>query len=127
MKYFISGHLDLNEAEFEEHYVPRIDEALKDPSNTFVIGDAPGADKLAQIYLSNYGGNFELYHMFDGPRFCLNHGRIGMFGGYQTDTDRDAAMTTNSDKDILWIRPGREKSGTVENQKRRNLLTKDNS
>lgn len=48
--YFISGHLDLTDAEFQEHYVPRIDAALAEES-AFVVGDARGCDRMAQLYL----------------------------------------------------------------------------
>lgn len=42
-------------------------------------------------------------------------------GGFESDRVRDEAMTAASDADIAWVRPGREKSGTAKNLKRREL------
>jgi hypothetical protein len=47
---FISGHLDLTQAEFDLHYRYLIDQALEE-NQSFVVGDARGADLLAQQYL----------------------------------------------------------------------------
>ncbi|MEH2156970.1 hypothetical protein [Nostoc sp.] len=44
---FISGHLDLTQAEFDHRYRFLIDNALKQ-NESFVVGDALGADILAQ-------------------------------------------------------------------------------
>ena len=41
------------------------------------------------------------------------------FGGFGSDQERDSAMTGNTDEDIAWIRPGRERSGTAKNLMRR--------
>jgi len=43
----ISGHIDLTQEEFDEHYVPAINKAI-DIGGWFVIGDARGADAMAQ-------------------------------------------------------------------------------
>lgn len=127
---FISGHLDLTDQEFEEHYLPKIGEALKN-GHSFVVGDAKGADTIAQKYFNTIFRvyrvkgeiNCELapvtvYHMFKSPR--NNAGGFKIIGGFQSDDERDAAMTAASDYDIAWVRPGREKSGTAKNLARRN-------
>jgi hypothetical protein len=120
---FISGHLDLTEEEFNEHYKPAIDFAIFFGTN-FVVGDANGADKMAQEYIKSIGNNvWELvtvFHMFEKPR---NNCGFKTRGGYKTDDLRDNAMTVNSDYDIAWVRPGREKSGTAKNLKRRKVVT----
>lgn len=54
--------------------------------------------------------------MFDKPRFNLG---FKTSGGYKNDEERDAAMTKNSNYDIAWVRPGKEKSGTAKNLERR--------
>jgi len=54
--------------------------------------------------------------MFEKPR---NNAGFMMRGGYTSDNSRDKAMTTESNADIAWVRPGREKSGTAKNLKRR--------
>ena len=39
--YFISGHLDLSDEEFEEYYVPQIESALSETAH-FVVADRTG-------------------------------------------------------------------------------------
>lgn len=55
----------------------------------FVVGDASGADAMALKY------------------------------SRRLHVGRDLSMTVSSDKDIAWVRPGREKSGTAKNLARR--------
>jgi hypothetical protein len=127
---FISGHLDLTSEEFDTHYVPLIQIAIKN-NHTFVIGDARGADNMAQQFISEiYGGDNKtnwgtyspvlVFHMFGSPR--NNVGGFKTKGGYKSDDERDAAMTAASDYDIAWVRPGREKSGTAKNLARRKYV-----
>ena len=122
---FISGHLDLTEEEFNEHYRPIILNAWCWCAS-FVLGDARGADAMVQRYLrslidsnpDNDGGLIVVYHMFDKPRHNMGFMTVA---GFQTDDERDAAMTATSDLDIAWVRPGREKSGTAKNLARREV------
>ena len=116
--HFISGHLDLTEDEFNEHYRPIIDKALFD-QDSFVVGDARGADAMAQLYLSHKTTNVTVYHMFERPR--NNVGSFLTIGGFRSDSERDGAMTQNSSCDIEWVRLGREKSGTAKNIERRKI------
>jgi hypothetical protein len=118
MIYFISGHLSLTQDEFDAHYKPLIDEALSHHSS-FVVGDAKGADTLAQKYLFGKTDTVVVYHMFESPRY--NAGFLTE-SGFQSDEERDIAMTDNSDRDIAWVRKGREKSGTQKNLDRRSDL-----
>jgi hypothetical protein len=113
--YFISGHLDLTVEEFEAHYAPAIRDAFWE-GYPFVVGDAPGADTLAQTFLKGLGADVTVYHMLESPR--NNQGFITV-GGFKGDRTRDEAMTAASDADIAWVRPGREKSGTARNLARR--------
>lgn len=113
--YFISGHLDLTPDEFDDHYRLRLREAVsKDAS--FVVGDAHGTDRMAQVYLMGWGANVTVFHMLVEPR---NNAGFPTEGGFRSDAARDAQMTADSDADIAWVRPGREKSGTARNLKRR--------
>lgn len=114
--YFISGHLDTTKEEFFEHYVPAIERA-RENGCSFVVGDARGTDTFAQEFLKDYQ-NVTVYHMFDSPR--NNVGNHPTAGGFKSDRERDEAMTFASTYDIAWVRPGREKSGTAKNLKRRN-------
>jgi hypothetical protein len=115
---FISGHLDITQAEFDMHYCPLIDRAIAQ-NECFVVGDARGADTLIQQYL--WGGTKAVivYHMFTSPR---NNPGFSTRGGFQSDVERDTQMTLDSDRDIAWVRPGREQSGTQANCDRRSLL-----
>lgn len=114
--YFISGHLDLTQATFLEHYVPRINSALANGC-AFVVGDARGCDLLAQLYLNRLTERVRVFHMFASPR--NNIGAFETVAGFTSDAERDAAMTAASTADIAWVRPGRENSGTAKNLKRR--------
>lgn len=119
LTYFVSGHLDLTEAEFEEHYVPALNQGVREGAG-FIVGDARGADLMAQEYLLHAGGNVKVFHMFTKPR-NLASPDIPTVGGFHSDQERDKAMTRASTADIAWIRPGREKSGTAKNLKRRKV------
>jgi len=114
--YFVSGHLDLTDVEFATFYVPKLLEALEDPDARFVVGDAPGADHIAQQWLYSRTKKVTVYHMFQSARF--NYG-FPTKGGFISDRERDEALTRDSDQDIAWVRHGREKSGTAKNLKRR--------
>ena len=129
--YFISGHLDLTPEEFSEHYAPKIDAGIEAKAN-FVVGDARGADALAQQYLHSkqlpphteaFPHRVKVYHMLDAPRFNAGFPTVG---GFKSDADRDMAMTFASYEDICWVRPGREKSGTAKNLKRRKSIEEGN-
>lgn len=119
--YFICGHLDITPEEFEAHYVPLLLLAVADPDSKFVVGDANGVDSSTQAWLELQRvekHRVTVYHMFDNPR--CHHGDFPTVGGYTSDKARDEAMTVASTHDIAWVRPGREKSGTAKNLKRRN-------
>ena len=57
--------------------------------------------------------------MFESPR---HNAGFPTESGFQSDEERDIAMTYNSDRDIAWVRKGREKSGTQKNLDRRSDL-----
>ena len=113
--YFISGHGNVTEEEFQEHYVPQLRQVLSDSFETrFVVGDFRGADTLAQQWLLGKTKNVTVYHMFESPRFNAGWPTKG---GFQSNATRDRAMTAASDDDIAWLRDPDTNSGT-----RRNLL-----
>ncbi len=99
---FISGHLDLDKSQFELYYTPKIRAAMARNVSNFVVGDAVGADSMAQQFLAKEKQNVTIYHMFETPR--CNYGHFMTKGGFKSETRRDAAMTQNSDFDIAWIR-----------------------
>lgn len=115
----ISGHLDLTWPEFNQHYVPLIDEAIA-AGHHFVIGDAPGADAMAQGYLARHKrheSHVTVYYAGGYPR--NDFPTFNRSGGYSSYTAKDEAMTESSDYDIAWVRPGEEYSGTARNLARR--------
>jgi hypothetical protein len=56
-------------------------------------------------------------HMFTSPR--NNLGGFPTRDGFDSDAEHDRALTEASDRDIAWVRPGRERSGTARNLARR--------
>lgn len=126
MTYFVSGHRDLTQEEFNEHYIPLIDKVIKeDVWAEFVVGDWEGCDTMF------------IEHLLTNPNYpdiivvCVKDPRIKPFGedlfhycrtyskSCNTYDECDEWMTYNSDFDIAWIRPGREDSHTAKNIKRR--------
>ncbi|MCG8609692.1 MAG: hypothetical protein MI864_04070 [Pseudomonadales bacterium] len=116
--YFINGHLDLSDEEFKEYYVPQIESALSE-SARFVVGDARGADCLAQAYLAGKTASVTVYHMYNSPR---NNAGFKTKGGFESDNSRDRQMTLDSTQDIAWVRQNRNHSGTQRNLDRRIAL-----
>lgn len=115
---FVSGHRDLTPAEFYQHYQPQLDKAIV-AGHRFVVGDAPGADAMAQMYLVNRVApeRVTIYHARRKPRHW--YGGFAVQGGYASQSAKDTAMTAVSDYDIAWVRPGKETSGTARNLARR--------
>jgi hypothetical protein len=116
--YFISGHGDVTDAEFHEHYVPAIKKALAEGAE-FVVGDFRGVDKTAQCFLklARPEPKVTVFHMFERPRYHIGWPTVG---GFKTDEDRDAAMTAGSHRDIAWLRNPEYDTGTRRNLERRN-------
>lgn len=119
---FVSGHLDLSQDEFEKQYVPLISKAIAN-GHDFVVGDARGADTMAQEYLRDMAvaGHLEpmqvrVFHAYNQPRHNLGFESVG---GFASQSAKDASMTKASDYDVAWVRKGREDSGTARNIERR--------
>lgn len=123
--YFISGHRDLTENEFEYYYIPLIQEAISEnPNAKFVIGDCDGCDIIAQNYLVkiiNDIANITVYCIGDTPR-NINPEIIYIKNGFVDDREKDVAMTNASFKDIALVRNPKIWSGTGENILRRNIF-----
>ena len=125
--YFISGHRDITEDEFDKYYLDILDKLVEDPLATFVVGDYHGVDIMAQQALVDMDINPErvtVYHMFEKPRNIASD-KFKTIGGFTTDEDRDAAMTKVSTDDIAWIRKGKWKSGTAQNILRRHTMMEE--
>lgn len=124
MVYFISGHRNLSEEEFERFYVRKIERILEsDPNPSFVIGDYEGVDIMSQDYLVSKGleDKITVYHMFTSPRH-KNPKIKSTKGGYTDDVSRDSAMTSDSDFDVAYYKPEKGNSGTLQNIKRRGRI-----
>ena len=127
MIYFVSGHIDLTQEEFNKYYAPEIEKVLeKDPWAKFVVGDCKGVDTMAQEllrYLVKDPKSVTVHHIGTTPRNLASQD-FNRVGGYKTDEERDAEMTGESDQDIAFIKPGRRKSGTAKNIVRRREIIK---
>lgn len=120
--YFISGHRNITEDEFDV-YKRKIQSVLETtPDALFVVGDYYGVDIMAQNYLINdlqiEPERITVYHMFTNPRNA-NEQIVNFVGGFESDEDRDAAMTKDSLFDIAFIRDHTQLSGTAQNILRR--------
>lgn len=125
--FFISGHRDITETEFEINYIPKINDVLYNYKNAkFIMGDYYGLDIMAQNYLIDVLGiepeRITVYHMFDEPRNC-NIKITNKIGGFKTDDERDEAMTNASSFDIAFVRDNNIITGTGKNILRRYKLT----
>lgn len=123
--YFISGHRDLSETEFEFYYIPLIQEAISEnPNAKFIVGDCDGCDIFTQNYLVNVIDDISkitVYCCGTAPR-NINENIINIKNGFNNDREKDCAMTNNSFKDIALVRDPKVWSGTGENILRRNIM-----
>lgn len=124
--YFISGHRDITEDEFERNYKIALEQIVNDvPDCRFVVGDYYGVDIMAQNYLIDVLGvepeRITVYHMLEAPR-NINPKIENTVGGFESDRERDTAMTYASSDDIAFVRDNRKISGTAENILRRHML-----
>ena len=123
--YFISGHRNITENEFEKYKTSILTILEQTPDALFVVGDYYGVDIMVQNYLLDelnvVPEQITVYHMFETPR-NINPKVINTIGGFKNDEERDAAMTVNSSKDIAFVRDHTKLSGTAQNLLRRMLL-----
>lgn len=118
--YFVSGHRNITEEEFVKHYEPKLWDKINEEGVSFVVGDCPGVDDMAQKYFKAMGVNeVTVFHMFENPR--CNSGFL-LRGGFKSDVERDFAMTQASNDDVAWVRPGSERSSTAQNLERRQWI-----
>lgn len=124
--YFISGHRDITETEFEINYASKLDAIVaNNPDARFVVGDYQGVDIMAQNYLLDVlnidPSKITVYHMFDKPR-NVNPKVTNLIGGFLNDEERDSEMTRASVEDIAVVRDYNKLSGTAINILRRNQM-----
>ena len=123
--YFVSGHRNITETEFEVYKQVLYNVAVYNENSCFVIADYHGADIMAQNYLMDVleinPDRVTVYHMGDAP-MNINSKITRTKGGFSDDRERDAALTRDSAFDIAFVRDNKEISGTAENILRRFLL-----
>lgn len=123
--YFISGHRDITEQEFEANYKPILEYLSMDQSIYFIVGDYHGADIMAQNYLLDTllvdPKRVTVYHMNESP-MNVNPNVVNLKGGFKSDDERDEAMTRDSFADIAFVRDIKKISGTAQNILRRHIL-----
>lgn len=124
--YFISGHRDITEEEFEANYQEKLNYVVSEHEDCkFVVGDYHGVDIMAQNYLIDVlqvdPSRITVYHMLEQPK-NINPKIIKLKGGFSSDDERDSAMTNASFEDIAFVRDNKKISGTAENILRRCLL-----
>ena len=123
--YFVSGHRNITQKEFDDNYIPALRKALEAGDVRFVMGDCDGVDIMAQNYLVDVlkvdPRRITVYHMFKAPR-NKNPKIQNTKGGFTSDSGRDSQMTRDSDIDIAFVRDPKKMSGTGENILRRNTL-----
>ena len=78
------------------------------PNITFNIGDAPGADTIAQKMLyemqSSANLSVKIWHIKGKPRNCVdyNWGKVGIWSPRYTDRDRKMIRDTTLELICLW-------------------------
>lgn len=121
MTYFISGHRDITPEEFEKFYVPAIVDVIDTCNDNyddceFVVGDCRGCDEMVDELNADLCEDDDPYTIDDCPI-------VHYVGGFETDRDRDSAMTNVLSEDIAFIRSkSKWDSGTAENILRRHTM-----
>ena len=93
--YLITGPRFVGPNYFNKHYAPLIDDALcENPLCRFVLGDAPGVDRLAQQYLasSDVSADRVTVHVLRGKTPHLERPGWGVVATALDWTERDADM-----------------------------------
>lgn len=125
--YFISGHRDIEDNDFEFYYQTKLNQIVDDnPDAYFVVGDYEGVDIMAQDYLINVlrfdPNRITVYHMSDTPKH-INSQIKNTVGGFTSHEERDSAMTNASFEDVAFVKDNTKISGTAQNILRRYLMS----
>lgn len=120
--YFISGHRDITQDEFDYNYAAILDKLMDDEEALFVVGDCDGADIMAQNLLMDEfmlsPDRITVYHAYGKPR-NLNPKITNVIGGFSSHVEKDEAMTKVSAHDVAFVRDWKKMSGTAQNILRR--------
>jgi hypothetical protein len=122
--YFISGHRDLTDAEFEYYYIPMLMKIINENEDAcFVIGDCRGCDIMAQNFLVdviNFDVNKITVFCVDNKPEFINDKIVNICGDFASHEEKDIAMTKASSIDVALVRDWKLLSGTAQNILRRN-------
>ncbi|XWV26276.1 hypothetical protein QJ857_gp0799 [Tupanvirus soda lake] len=129
IRYFISGHTDITQEQFDFYYKDNIIAAAQNPKNTFVMGSAPGADYMAQKLLvellekhPNGLDRITVYYKGSKPEKIADP-RIKTIGGFVSHDEKDAQMTRDSDIDIAYVRTQEESKKLYGNKYKPNRIS----
>jgi hypothetical protein len=115
--HFITGHLDISDAEFTAHYVPQLQQALKEPDSQFVMGAAPGVDTRARQWLIAEGVSPKRITVYILERFMeavnITDG-CNIIVAFPSHETCDQAMSAVSHYCIAWVRPEAEQRAIIE-------------
>lgn len=122
----ISGHTDITREQFDATYVPRLKE-LADQGAAFILGGAPGTDRMAQQWLISNGHGLRMT-VYDRKG---RDGRLSPSGNHvaldKNDQLRDERLTRDSVVDVAFIKSSSSAvgSGTFANMLRRHVGAAD--
>ena len=110
IRYFISGHVDITQSQFDIYYKQHIRNAASHSDSIFLMGNAFGADYMAQQLLIDLLTDLKRIHVYHRGSDPGKHvdPRVTLVGGFSSHNAKDKQMTLNSDQDIAWIRPEEE-------------------
>lgn len=117
MIYFISGHRDITQEEFDANYVPAIEDAIDNGQTTwedceFIVGDCKGCDQMAAEYIAKYieenmddwdcvPCTLTIHHMFSEPRFRV--GTKADDGNYYIDVRERFNEGVENESDLVTL------------------------
>lgn len=121
MIYFISGHRDITQEEFDANYVPAIEDAIEDAIDNgqttwedceFIVGDCKGCDQMAAEYIAKYieenmddwdcvPCTLTIHHMFSEPRFRV--GTKADDGNYYIDVRERFNEGVENESDLVTL------------------------
>ena len=120
MQLFIFGNGNTSLEDYMQKYYPCL-QALS--SNVeFLVCDFRGVDTLSMEYLKTKSSKVSVYHIGEKPRYLPAHYRTKvsswqLFGGYETDQERDMAAISNCTHFLAFDFnvSSKRKSGTATN------------
>jgi hypothetical protein len=114
---FVSGPLDPDDEYFATHYAPKIDSAIA-AGHSFIMGPVAGVDTMALHYLLDRGVAptritvYMAHFEYASTAWRTQYSDLGVnvrdVADAVTTRERDAAMTKESDYDILRYRTEEE-------------------